>query len=318
MPAKLTLYPTEEASRRFVFREGRNHFVGRDPASDIPFEDSRVSARHALFQWTGAGWILVDLRSKNGTFVNGARVTEIPLQDKDWINFGGLLGRYERISQEQAEALEAERASRLQRFVEARRDLETDSEPRTLLWKLVETVLDLSGARRGFLLLWKPTGELDVEVASGFAAFEPLDERFAESFEAIEQVLRSGRPVVASKSKAEALSGRRRTLAEMEIEALACVPLRSDERIIGLIYVDGAERGGVFTDLDLEILEAAAEHAVLLAQNLRLDGQVREVIGAPSVPPSRAGRSFLEELERRVGDLARQGQRSEPRLTPQT
>ncbi len=319
MPAKLTLYPTEEASRHFVFREGRNHFVGRDPGSDIPLKDSRVSARHALFQWTGAGWILVDLRSKNGTFVNGARVTEIPLQNKDWINFGGLLGRYERLSEAEAEALHSERAARLQRFSQLCQDLDASLDPETLLRRLVETLLELTAAHRGFLLLWKPTGELEVEVASGFLAFEPLDERFARSFEAIERVLTTSHSVVTSKAKAEAPSGRRRTLAEMEIETLACVPLRADESVIGLIYVDSRSRGGVFTDLDLEILESMADHVVLLAGQLRSERQIRELVGAPSALASGANRNFLEELEERIGDLTRSARRTRtaPRLTPQ-
>jgi len=305
MPAKLTLFPTKGTSRYFVFREGKNHFLGRDPSSDLLVKDPRVSARQALFQWTGNDWILVDLRSKNGTFVNGSRVTEIPLQDEDWLSFGGLLARFERVSEEKVEKLLSERADRLQTFVETRRDLDGSLDPQVLLRRLVESVLDLTGAERGFVLLFKSTGDLEAEVAAGFPAFEQLDDRFLGSFGAIERVLKSGESVVTSNAKADAFLGKRRSVIELGIGALACVPLKSEERVIGLIYVDGRRSGGVFTELDLEILEALADHAALVVGSLRLERQIRELVGEPEVTIPAGNRTFLEELERRVGEIAR-------------
>ncbi len=87
----------------------------------------------------------------------------------------------------------------------------------------------------------------------------------------------------------------------MGIETLACVPLRADGKVIGLIYVDGQKRGGVFTDLDLEILEALADHSAVVAGSLSLDRQIRQLIGAaPSEP---AGAGFLDDFERRMAEI---------------
>jgi len=305
MPAKLTLFPTQGTSRYFVFREGKNHFLGRDPSSDLLLEDPRVSARHALFQWTGNDWILVDLRSKNGTFVNASRVTEIPLQNEDWVSFGGLLARFERISENEVKQLLSERASRLQTFVEARRDLDGGLDPGVLLRRLIQSVLELTGAERGFVLLVKPSGDLEAEVAAGFPAFEQLDDRFQGSFGAIEKVLKTAESVVSSNAKADAFLGKRRSVIELGIGALACVPLKSEGRVIGLIYVDGRKSGGVFTELDLEILEALADHAALVVGSLNLERQIRELVGEPAVTVPAGNRSFLDELESKVGNIAR-------------
>jgi hypothetical protein len=60
--------------------------IGRDPAADIPLAwDAEVSRTHALLEQVGRGWMLVDDGlSRNGSFVNGARVTGRPrLRDKD-------------------------------------------------------------------------------------------------------------------------------------------------------------------------------------------------------------------------------------------
>src|SRR5438034_1290416 len=66
--------------------------LGRDPGSTIVFsgdEANVVSARHAEVRHTSGGWHLVDLGSRNGTLVNGARVTgAVPLKVGDKISLG--------------------------------------------------------------------------------------------------------------------------------------------------------------------------------------------------------------------------------------
>jgi S1-C subfamily serine protease len=66
--------------------------VGRHPLSDVRFDAERdldVSSRHASITRGAAGFVLKDLDSRNGTFVNGARVTgDVVLKDGDVIGFG--------------------------------------------------------------------------------------------------------------------------------------------------------------------------------------------------------------------------------------
>ena len=312
MTGKLTLYPSEGVSRHFVLREDGEHVVGRDPKCDIVLEDPRVSTRHALLRSTRGDWRLRDLQSKNGTFVNAIRVTEAALADADWVSMGGLLSRFELVSPEQVEALRSERTRRLQTFSEARRILGEKREPDVLLRTLLGSVLDLTGAERGLLVLFGPGGEVRAEVVAGFGASAPLEGSFDGSFGAIEKVMQTGRPVVTASAVGDAFLGKRRSVLEMGIEALACVPLRADGRSIGLLYVDGSKRGGAFTDLDLEILEALAEHAALVAGTLNLDRQIRELVGAPVGSARESGPSFLEEFERRVGEIARRERPSSP------
>ena len=66
--------------------------VGRHPLSDIRFDAERdldVSARHAAIIQRGADYVLQDQQSKNGTFVNGKRVSaDVVLSDGDVVGFG--------------------------------------------------------------------------------------------------------------------------------------------------------------------------------------------------------------------------------------
>lgn len=74
--------------------------LGRDQVCDISLDSSYVSRYQNLFMETESGWLLIDLNSTNGCFVNGRRVTQHELQDGDiiavghhQINFVGSRGR---------------------------------------------------------------------------------------------------------------------------------------------------------------------------------------------------------------------------------
>ncbi len=64
--------------------------IGRDPACDLVLDDRRVSRRHAEIRPRLGRYTLYDLRSTNGTFVNGRRVTEVVLSDGDQLSIGGI------------------------------------------------------------------------------------------------------------------------------------------------------------------------------------------------------------------------------------
>jgi hypothetical protein len=64
--------------------------VGRGLGNDIILEDTRVSRHHAQLRYKARRFWVTDLNSTNGTFVNGARVSETALRDGDVISLGGL------------------------------------------------------------------------------------------------------------------------------------------------------------------------------------------------------------------------------------
>ena len=65
--------------------------IGRGPHNDVVVTDASVSDSHATLQRRASGWCVVDLDSKNGTYVRGRRVRgEQPLDSTDAVRFGGV------------------------------------------------------------------------------------------------------------------------------------------------------------------------------------------------------------------------------------
>ena len=62
--------------------------VGRAPDRDIVVAHSEVSRQHAVFAIDGASHIVADLHTSNGTFVNGARVSQHELRPDDVVELG--------------------------------------------------------------------------------------------------------------------------------------------------------------------------------------------------------------------------------------
>ncbi len=65
--------------------------VGRIDTNDIPLDDVSVSRFHAWIQQDAKGWVLCDAESKNGTFLDGKRLTakqKLPIRDKARLKFG--------------------------------------------------------------------------------------------------------------------------------------------------------------------------------------------------------------------------------------
>ncbi|HEY5835252.1 FHA domain-containing protein, partial [Streptomyces sp.] len=52
----------------------RSYSLGRDPRADVVLDDARVSWRHATVRRGERGWVIEDLGSTNGTYVQGQRV----------------------------------------------------------------------------------------------------------------------------------------------------------------------------------------------------------------------------------------------------
>lgn len=62
--------------------EGSRVRFGRHPECEVAFDPNRdrdASSRHAELRGSASGWVLVDLGSSNGTYVNNRRVTEAPV-----------------------------------------------------------------------------------------------------------------------------------------------------------------------------------------------------------------------------------------------
>ncbi len=76
--------------KEFILKEGKN-VIGRTEESDIHLDSEFISKRHALITITGSEMAIEDLKSRNGTFVNGVMVQAAKLKLGDRISFQDIV-----------------------------------------------------------------------------------------------------------------------------------------------------------------------------------------------------------------------------------
>jgi pSer/pThr/pTyr-binding forkhead associated (FHA) protein len=88
-PGRYLAIEEGEVTRLVPLRGPVTH-VGRGFSADVRLDDHSVSRRHAVIVAHPHGTRVLDDRSANGTFVNGRRVREAALHDRDTIQLGAV------------------------------------------------------------------------------------------------------------------------------------------------------------------------------------------------------------------------------------
>jgi hypothetical protein len=281
MPARLTVHHPSRPAQVTYLAEDRQTVVGRDPDCDLVMDDDRVSRRHALLAWADESWSVTDLGSKNGTSVDGLPLASGTLGERSWISFGGLLGRFETCT---ASPSGDQDLRRLTTALGLRRALDPGLGLRELLPRVVASTLELTGAERGFLILAGPGGELEVAARSGLAGEDLRSEEFGGSLGAVRRTLESGEPMVSADAHFDLELAARASVVTGGIRALLCVPVYALDRLLGVLYADSRRPGAVFTELDLEILQALASQAGLAIAVARLDEELKGLARRLALP----------------------------------
>jgi pSer/pThr/pTyr-binding forkhead associated (FHA) protein len=92
--AKLFFVGLDGTEKSYRLQTHRPFTVGRDPGNDIILRDPKVSRHHAEIVFERGFFVLHDLASANGTYVNGKRVRVAPLTHGAKLRLGNSYGRF--------------------------------------------------------------------------------------------------------------------------------------------------------------------------------------------------------------------------------
>jgi transcriptional regulator with GAF, ATPase, and Fis domain len=152
------------------------------------------------------------------------------------------------------------------------------SEPdlQKLLEGIMDAVLQLVDAERGFLILKdskddeKEAIEKGVIVARNLDREEILSPERKVSGSVSREVFETGKPVLSSNALSDTRFLTSKSIRDLRLRSLACVPLRFRREILGVIYLDNRHRRDAFRPEDMKILQAFADQAAVAVINARL------------------------------------------------
>jgi len=132
---------------------------------------------------------------------------------------------------------------------------------------VMDKVIEVTGAERGFLMLVDEAGQLDFKAARHMARADIEEPAFQVSRGIVEQVARTGQALLATDAQFDERLSSRASILLLGVHSILCVPLRVKERIIGLVYVDSRLQAGSFDYDDLQMLETFASQAAIAIDN---------------------------------------------------
>jgi adenylate cyclase len=152
---------------------------------------------------------------------------------------------------------------------ELARDLSSTLDLDVVLAKVMDRVITLMKASRGFLVLVDPAdGSLSVQMSSGEADQEKALE-FLGSRTVIEHVVTTGQGVVTTDASLDDRFKGRQSVIMQNLRSIIAVPLVTKGSVIGAVYVDNPFRASIFEEKDMEFLQAIADLAAIAIDNAR-------------------------------------------------
>jgi putative nucleotidyltransferase with HDIG domain len=147
---------------------------------------------------------------------------------------------------------------------------------RRVLEEVMDSLISLLHAERGFLMLRESNGALAVQIARGIAHINLDEEAFKVSKTIVNKVVDSGAPVLTTNAQADPRFDAQMSVAAYQLRSILCAPLKLKNDLIGVLYVDNRAHAGIFKDHDLELISAFADQAAVAIDSARLFEDLQE------------------------------------------
>lgn len=284
---------TPDGATEAVQLSEKRYALGRAASNELSFPHIEgLSRNHLIFERDGTKWLVRDLGSTNGTFVNGKRVGEPRvLHANDHVTAGELNIVFSdtirpaamQFSQtvlfidkpatpenpsvvDTLEGIlagdrEIQASAHMRALINAGRELCGRASLDELFEAIMNLAIDAVGAVRG-VLMTVDSGELRVRASRGAG--------FRISSRVRDLVLQEKRSLLVRDALMEESLANRQSIVQDQIRGILAVPLQTNDRVIGLIYLDSPVGTREFTKDDLNVLTVLANIAAIRIEQARL------------------------------------------------
>jgi adenylate cyclase len=327
------------------FPLGEQSVLGRSTQATVRLSDREVSRKHSQIDREGQDFVLRDLGSSNGTFVNGKRILgPTRLKDGDEVLIGTskmefrlgsadegaaeivhmepsgapLEGVVARVPAKAnfAPADQVPDAQQLKRDYERlrighefSRYVRLERDLGELLSRILSIAFDLIPADSGVILL--RDGATQELVIQSMRQRNPGQGKVLVSDTLLKQVQATHQGVLTSDAISDERFSSSQSIIALGVRSAMAVPLLSGDEVKGIMFLDSRERVAAFTTKDLEVLSAIAAQASVALENseyaraLEREAEQRAQLSRFLSP------ALVEQAARGALELAKGGQLTE-------
>ena len=286
--------------------DGDEFVLGRLPECDIQLQSNMVSRKHARVVRREDRFVLEDLGSGNGSFVNGKRISEpVALQHDDRVKLGPVLLRFETDDGEDSSAvkeavddafrfdvtaddasstimgtvgatggfglLDVQPQAKLKAVLDISRSLVGAHDTESLLPKVLDSLFEIfPHADRGCILLKEEaTGKMVPRAIKHRR--EGSDDSVKVSRTILQQVLEQKQAILSADAASDTRFQASESISALTIRSMMCVPMLSLEgEPTGVINIDTQNPMAQFKADDLDLMVAVAGQAAMSYESTRL------------------------------------------------
>jgi serine phosphatase RsbU (regulator of sigma subunit) len=240
-------------------------------------------------------FVLRDLGSRFGTFVNGQPITETPLGHGDRITLGHA-NSIELVFLSEGDDVSAlghvdgsgvTDLRQMAALLDGLRALGSGRVVEEVLTLVLDLAIEVTGAERGFVMLADAAENLEFKIARMKGRVSLSGRTFETSRKIPEEVFRSGQSRVVGDLMDDSDAAVHLGTIQLGIRHVLCAPLRivhfaaaprggPEQRVIGVLYLDGRERANLLSRTTQSALETFATEAAMAIESARLYSEAAE------------------------------------------
>ncbi|MFO7681366.1 MAG: GAF domain-containing protein [Chloroflexota bacterium] len=169
--------------------------------------------------------------------------------------------------------------ARLAALYEVSSQLGTSLDLSEVLNQVMDAIIQLTGAERGFLMLYdEVSGALRTEAARNVDQETIEGQSMQISRTVLQRAATTGNGILTNNAQEDERFSAQESVIGFQLRSIMCVPLRARGRVMGAVYVDNRLYSGVFQSEDLELLATFANQAAIAIDNARLFTQTDQAL----------------------------------------
>ncbi len=285
--------------------------IGSDSTNDIVIDEPSVRPSHAVIQCQGESFHIRVSDPEATLQINGASCRQATLEHDDQLELGDVAFQFSMLDDggdEPEEDVVQEELRGYRKLFDFSKRLLRDYELPVLLENLLDSVISITSADKGFLILVEDD-EFGIRAARNVNRETIPDAMEHVSDSIIAKVLETQEPLIVSDAmESEEFSGSE-SVVNLDLSSVMCVPLQDRGSLLGLIYVGNEQIANLFTRRHLDLLTIFAAQASLIVSNAvmmrnlrldreRLDERLDEMRFGEIIGSSEAMQEIFQKIEK--------------------
>jgi transcriptional regulator with GAF, ATPase, and Fis domain len=269
--------------------------IGRGEDCDVVLPDPLLGDTHAHINFDGRDFHLAVLERGAEMLVNGRKRTKHRLAHEDRVRLGPAeieFSLYDAPISDEVAAKTIAELNSYKKLFEFSQQLMGNYEVPALLESLIDMVIKVSNADKGFIVLVE-SGEPVVKVARNLRRESIANAISHVSDSILAKVIETKKALIVSDALNDDSFRTAASVVNLKLTSVMCVPMLERGDLLGVIYVGNDHAARLFDDSHLELLSIFAAQASLIIRNALMVNEL-----------SLDKRSLLEHLERmRFGEI---------------